>query len=299
VFSKSKKKNLASLSLQSSSLKKPKYSPQSSVIYKNLLFLKEKNMRNLFFAALLLFTVYSCHNPSAENNAESEAKPDKAKIEKLLEFVKVEGGTFTMGDENLSDATPHEVEVSSFYIQKTEVTQELWEAVMGSNPSQNKSWKDNPVTNVSWDDCQAFIKKLNSISGKKCRLPSEAEWEYAARGGKQSKGYKYAGSDNLDEVAWHGGNSNQKIHPVAEKKPNELGLYDMTGNVWEWCNDWYGDYRVKFIKNPQGPDNGTYRVLRGGTLYHYAVDCLVADRGSGDPDFGSNYLGFRLLSPVE
>ncbi len=256
-------------------------------------------MRNLFFAALLLFTVYSCHNPSDENNAESEAKPDKAKIEKLLEFVKVEGGTFTMGDENLSDATPHEVEVSSFYIQKTEVTQELWEAVMGSNPSQNKSSKDNPVTNVSWNDCQEFIKKLNSLTGKKYRLPTEAEWEYAARGAKQSKGYKYAGSDNLDEVALHSENSNQKIHPVAEKKPNELGLYDMSGNVVEWCNDWYGDYRVKFIKNPQGPDNGETRVFRGGSCFCGAGYCLVADRVYGRPDYRLVNLGFRLLSPVE
>ncbi len=115
-----------------------------------------------------------------------------------------------------------------------------------------------------------------------------------------SKGYKYAGSDNLDEVAWHNGNSNSKIHPVKEKKPNELGLYDMTGNVWEWCNDWYGDYRVKFIKNPQGPDNGTYRVVRGGSWGDGAVYyCLVAGRGIGDPDGGNSSVGFRLLSQLE
>ncbi len=250
-------------------------------------------MRNLFFAAILLFAVCSCH------------KPDKAKIEKLLEFVKVEGGTFRMGDENISEAMPHEVEVSSFYMQKTEVTQELWEAVMGSNPSLDKSWKENPVTNVSWDDCQKFIKKLNSITGKQYRLPTEAEWEYAARGGKLSKGYKYAGSDNLDEVAWHSENSNRKIHPVAEKNPNELGLYDMSGNVREWCNDWYAEYRIKPKKNPKGADNSDCRVVRGGSWYavefarDYSAHCLVAKRACSNPDKIEPQNGFRLLSPVE
>jgi formylglycine-generating enzyme required for sulfatase activity len=239
----------------------------------------------ILVAIILVFS--SCHHP------------DKAKIEKLLEFVKVEGGAYTMGSEELEDATPHEVELSSFSIQRTEVTQELWQAVMGSNPSEDKSWKDSPVTNVSWEDCQAFIKKLNSITGKKYRLPTEAEWEYAARGGKQSKGYKYAGSDNLDEVAWYGGNSNQKIHPVAEKKPNELGLYDMSGNVLEWCNDWYGEYRLKLKNNPLGPDNGNFRVIRGGSWSDNAGYCLVADRDRGYPDNWYDYRGFRLLSPVE
>ncbi len=201
-----------------------------------------------------------------------------------------------MGDAELDNAPPHKVTVSSFYMQKTEVTQEFWELVMGNNPSKDKSWKDNPVTDVSWDDCQVFIKKLNSISGKKYRLPTEAEWEYAARGAKLSKGYKYAGSDDVNEVAWHSGNSNNKIHPVKEKKPNELGLYDMSGNVWEWCNDWYGDYRLNeaYAKNPQGPDSGTYRVMRGGSWYFSAEDCLVAYR-----DYGSDSVGFRLLSPAE
>lgn len=196
-----------------------------------------------------------------------------------------------------SEETAHQVELSSFYMQKTEVTQELWEEVMGSNPSEDKSWKDNPVTNVSWNDCQEFIKKLNEITGNKYRLPTEAEWEYAARGGKMSKGYQYSGSDNLEEVGWYDQNSNEKIHPVAEKKPNELGLYDMSGNVWEWCQDWYGDYRVKFKKNPQGPDNGTTKVLRGGSWYFDAVNCRVACRYDGFPDYRSNIRGFRLALP--
>ena len=219
---------------------------------------------------------------------------NKAKIEKLLEFVKVKGGTFTMGFEE----TAHQVELSSFYMQKTEVTQELWEAVMGSNPSDQTS-KDYPVTNVSWDDCQEFIKKLNSLTGKKYRLPTEAEWEYAARGGKLSKGYKYAGSDEINDVAWHSDNSNSKVHTVVEKKPNELGLYDMSGNVWEWCADWYEDYNLKEQKDPKGPATGDTKVLRGGSCRNYAEDCHVARRLYGSPDFRHVLRGFRLLSPVK
>jgi formylglycine-generating enzyme required for sulfatase activity len=219
----------------------------------------------------------------------------------IADFVLVEGGEFMMGDANMGNAPLHKVSLDSFYIQTSTVTQEFWELVMGNNPSKDKSWKDNPVTNVSWDDCQAFIKKLNSISGKNYRLPTEVEWEYAARGGKQSKGYKYAGSDDVNEVAWHTGNSNSKIHPVKEKKPNELGLYDMSGNVWEWCNDWYGDYRLNeaYAKNPQGPDSGTYRVIRGVSWYDFAEFWLVAGRSRGDPDSRDSGEGFRLLSPVE
>jgi formylglycine-generating enzyme required for sulfatase activity len=224
---------------------------------------------------------------------------DKAKIEKLLEFVKVKGGTFTMGSKALEDATPHKVKVRTFYMQKTEVTQELWEAVMGSNPSSDQTSKDNPVTDVSWDDCQEFIKKLNSLTGKKHRLPTEAEWEYAARGGKLSKGYKYSGSDDLNEVAWYYVNSNDKVHPVAKKKPNELGIYDMSSNVLEWCADWYGDYNLKVLKDPNGPTNGTFKIMRGGSWDDSAERCLVARRDYGYPVGRSKYGGFRLCSPVK
>jgi formylglycine-generating enzyme required for sulfatase activity len=224
---------------------------------------------------------------------------NKAKIEKLLEFVKVKGGTFTMGSESLEVATPHKVKVSTFYMQKTEVTQELWEAVMGSNPSSDQTSKDNPVTDVSWNDCQEFIKKLNSLTGKKYHLPTEAQWEYAARGGKLSKGYKYSGSGEIDEVAWYNVNSNEKVHPVAKKKPNELGLYDMSGNVWEWCADWYEDYNLKAQKDPKGPVTGDKKVIRGGSCLNNAVFCLVAGRYGRRP-VGSNYDGgFRLCSPVK
>jgi formylglycine-generating enzyme required for sulfatase activity len=164
-------------------------------------------MRNLITLALMLFSVLYCQ------------AQDKAKIEKLLEFVMVEGGIFTMGDKNISGFTPHEVEVSSFYMQKTEVTQELWEAVMGSNPSYFKGCPNCPVEQDSWDGTQQFISKLNASTGKKYRLPTEAEWEYAARGGKNSKGYKYAGSNKIKAVAWCYKTSKNKTHPVGQKKP--------------------------------------------------------------------------------
>jgi len=243
-------------------------------------------MRNLLFVTFLFMISQSW----AQN---------KAKIEKLLEFVKVKGGTFTMGSESLEVATPHKVKVSTFYMQKTEVTQELWEAVMGSNPSSDQTSKDNPVTYVSWDDCQEFIKKLNSLTGKKYSLPTEAEWEYAARGGKLSKGYKYAGSDEIDEVVWYSENCNTKVHPVAKKKPNELCLYDMSGNVEEWCADWYEDYNLKAQKDPKGPATGDTKVVRGGSWDVVAEGCLVACRIIRYPFVRYDDGGFRLLSPVK
>ena len=158
-------------------------------------------------------------------------------------MVFVQGGSFQMGSNNgQSDEKPvHSVTVSDFYIVKYEVTQKEWRDIMGSNPSK---WKgDNlPVEKVSWDDVQTFIKKLNAKTGLNYRLPTEAEWEYAARGGNKSNGYKYSGSNDIGSVAWYASNSGSKTHSVGQKKPNELGIYDMTGNVWEWCNDWYGDY---------------------------------------------------------
>ena len=144
--------------------------------------------------------------------------------------------------EAYGDESPvHSVTLSSYYMGETEVTQALWKAVMGNNPSRFKG--DNlPVENVSWNDCQEFIRKLKQKTGKNFRLPTEAEWEYAARGGKKSNGYKYSGSNNIGSVAWYDDNSSNQIHAVKGKRLNELGLYDMSGNVWEWCSDWYGQY---------------------------------------------------------
>lgn len=210
-------------------------------------------------------------------------------------MVPVSGGTFSMGSNNGdSDEKPvHSVTLSGYMIGETEVTQALWKAVMGSNPSYHKG--DNlPVERVSWDDCQEFIRKLNSITGRSFRLPTEAEWEYAARGGSGSRGYEYSGSDNLDSVAWYTGNSSDNTHAVKTKAPNELGLYDMSGNVWEWCRDWYGPYPSGPQTNPSGPSSGSDRVLRGGSSYDGATYCRVALRLSDTPS-NRSVLGLRLV----
>lgn len=215
-----------------------------------------------------------------------------------FDMVYVEGGTFTMGatseqgSDAYSDESPaHSVTVSDFYIGKYEVTQAQWRAVMGSNPSNFKG--DNlPVEQVSWNDIQKFITKLNTMTGKTFRLPTEAEWEYAARGGNQSKGYKYSGSNTLDNVAWYY-NSGGKTHPVGQKQPNELGLYDMSGNVWEWCQDWYGSYSSSSQTNPTGPSSGSYRVLRGGD-WGMIFWRNIYSRTYARPDKGRSYNGFRL-----
>ena len=222
-----------------------------------------------------------------------------------FDMVYVKGGSFAMGataeqgSDAQSDEKPtHSVTVSDFYIGKYEVTQAQWEAIMGTNPS---NWKgDNlPVENVSWNDIQKFIKKLNAQTGKKFRLPTEAEWEYAARGGNQSKGYKYSGSNNISEVAWYDGNSRSKTHPVGQKAPNELGIYDMSGNVWEWCQDWYGSYSSSSQANPTGPSSGSIRVLRGGSWYNGARNCRVSSRCYSRPDYRYDHYGFRLVLSAE
>ena len=218
-----------------------------------------------------------------------------------FKMIRVEGGTFTMGatSEQGTDAyegekPAHSVTLSSYYIGETEVTQELWKAVMGSNPSYHKGSR-GPVENVSWDDCKTFISKLNSITGKNFRLPTEAEWEYAARGGNKSKGYKYSGSNTLGNVAWYDDNSGKETKAVKAKSPNELGIYDMSGNVWEWCQDWYGSYESSSQTNPTGPSSGSRRVYRGGSWDRYARSCRVSFRSSNTPGSRGNSLGLRLV----
>ena len=212
----------------------------------------------------------------------------------------VAGDTFTMGatSEQGSDAwfdekPTHQVTLSSYYIGETEVTQALWQAVMGSNPSDHKG-SNLPVEQVSWYDCQEFITKLNAMTGQKFRLPTEAEWEFAARGGNKSKGYKYSGSNNIDNVAWYDGNSGYKTHAVKTKSPNELGIYDMSGNVKEWCSDWEDSYSSNAQTNPTGPSTGSIRVYRGGKWDHRAGDCRVSKRGYSVPEVIAFDLGFRL-----
>ena len=225
-------------------------------------------------------------------------------------MVAVEGGTFTMGasdddtEANSWEKPAHQVTLSSFSIGQTEVTQELWQAVMGSNPSYFTGDLSRPVETVSWYDCQTFITRLNEMTGKQFRLPTEAEWEYAARGGNQSQGYKYAGSNTIGDVAWYYDNSNALgssnpdygTHAVATKAANELGLYDMSGNVWEWCQDWYSSsyYSNSPTVNPTGPTSGSFRVRRGGGWSSDAGSCRVSYRSNGYPSGTGSLLGLRL-----
>ena len=218
-----------------------------------------------------------------------------------FEMVYVEGGSFDMGatSEQGSDAYDwekpvHRVTLSDYYIGKCEVTQELWEAVMGSNPS-NFRGAQNPVESVSWNDCQNFIKKLNSLTGRTFRLPTEAEWEYAARGGNQSSHCKYSGSGNIGNVAWYYDNSGSSTHAVGTRTANELGIYDMSGNVWEWCSDWYGFYSAGAQTNPQGPSSDSCRVLRGGSWGNDARGCRVSNRNLSGPGNSLNGNGLRLV----
>jgi formylglycine-generating enzyme required for sulfatase activity len=248
-------------------------------------------------------TSSSCRSSSTSRGMSAE---EKNIIRNLVSnVVYVSGGTFMMGatSEQGSDAKDdekpaHSVTLSSYYIGKYEVTQEEWTAIMGDNPSYIKGIR-HPVEMVSWNDCQKFISRLNAKTGRNFRLPTEAEWEFAARGGNSSQGYKYSGSNFIDNVAWYGDNSGNSTHEVGTKASNELGLYDMSGNVYEWCSDWYGPYSSSSTTNPTGPYSGSNRVWRGGsfgsgwgTSSNY---CRVTIRGKGSPDFPNGLdVGFRL-----
>ncbi len=216
------------------------------------------------------------------------------------EMIFVAGGTFTMGctyEQGIDCATDekpsHEVQITGFTIAKYEVTQALWKQIMGSNPSRFKG-DSLPVENVSWDDVQVFLQRLNAKTGKNYRLPTEAEWEYAARGGQQSRQSQYAGGFELETVAWCSTNSENTTHNVGGRQPNELGLYDMSGNVWEWCGDYYGTYPADKQTNPTGAKKGSARVLRGGCYAAIGRQCRVATRKSLFQG-GKDYMtGFRL-----
>ena len=245
---------------------------------------------------------HSSGKPRSATAGMSQAQKDRIIQNLINNMVYVQGGTFIMGatSEQGSDADSdenpiHQVTLSSFSIGRYEVTQEEWQAVMGSNPSNFKGVK-RPVDNVSWNDCQEFIRKLNAMTGRRFRLPTEAEWEYAARGENRSQGYKYSGSNNLNSVAWYRDNSGETTHDVGQKSPNELGIYDMSGNVSEWCSDWddRNYYRSSPQTNPLGPSSGSYRVSRGGCWSYFARYCRVSDRSSDYPDIRNNRLGLRL-----
>lgn len=243
-------------------------------------------------------------SPTSTPNPTSKPKPSPKPRSKAIEtftvngvtfeMVRVEGGTFQMGSwDGDSDERPvHAETVETFYIGRTPVTQRLWVAVMGENPSYQSGENDlntygqHPVDYISWYDCQEFIERLSRKIGRKFRLPTEAEWEYAARGGKQSHGYIYSGSNDIYRVGWFSGNS-QGSQPVAQKLDNELGLYDMSGNVWEWCQDyWRWDYDASF--------DDRYRVLRGGGWDYSDKRCEVSHRLYNRPDERSIRGGMRL-----
>ena len=245
--------------------------------------------------------ITSSSSVSDYNSYSSKVLGESFTLEQPYPFkmIFVQGGTFKMGSNEYDDEKPiHSVTLPDFYIGETQVTQGLWKAVMGDNPSRFKNGVDYTVETVSWDDCQNFLKKLNKKTGKNFRLPTEAEWEYAARGGQHHSTYKYSGSDKLSEVAWYNEDWDKgSTHPVKNKKPNELGIYDMSGNVWEWCQDWYGSYNEQDEKDPQGPSSGSSRVLRGGSWCNFANHCRVSYRYGYDPRYRSDGCGLRLALP--
>lgn len=221
---------------------------------------------------------------------------------KRYKMVYVEGGSFDMGAtaEQMApygcEKPVHRVTLSGYYIGQTAVPQWLWVAVMGNNPSRFKG--DNlPVEMVSRIDCRDFMRKLNALTGRRFRLPTEAQWEYAARGGNKSCGYQYSGSDNFDEVAWYNGNCGGRPHEVGTKLPNELGLYDMSGNVFEWCDDWHGEYSDNSVTDPLGPTYGECYEFRGGSWFSSWWHCRVAFRDGGTPGYRDDAVGFRLALP--
>lgn len=225
-----------------------------------------------------------------------------------INLSRVDGGLFAMGathdqgGENFDESPVHNVRLDSYYISQNLVTQELWKRVMGKQIKLNLNATFNtkynyPIVNVSWNDAVKFIKRLNLLTGKEFRLPSEAEWEFAAKGGAKGRlnGYKFSGSNNCNAVSWNYENSAGKMHEVAQKQPNELGLYDMSGNVWEWCEDWYAPYSIASVENPKGPKSGDRKVCRGGSFANTGRDCRISIRGHEAPNEGGDDIGFRLV----
>ena len=253
-------------------------------------------MKSLRITLLLAALVLIANVGNAQNTSKQKSSTSQP-VEPEMVFV--ERGTFMMGctskQGNCSswEKPAHWVTVDSFYIGKYEVTQAQWKAVMGNNPSHSKGDK-LPVENVSWNEVQAFISKLNAQTGKQYRLPTEAEWEFAARGGNKSENYNYSGSNIAARVSWNTYNSGDKSRIVGTKSSNELGIHDMSGNVYEWCNDWYGNYGSEPQLNPQGPSSGEYRVARGGSWSDFAERACVWSRIFGAPDDRDISMGFRL-----
>ena len=215
------------------------------------------------------------------------------------DFVTIQGGIFDMGSNEFVNERPiHQVTISDFKMSRYEITQKQWQNVMGNHPSANKECENCPVEKISWDDAMGYIQKLNQLTGKHYRLPTEAEWEYAAKGGKKNRNFSYSGSNSISLIAWCMINSVLSTHPVGKKEPNELGLYDMTGNVWEWCSDWFdAEYYLYSEKNnPSGPKFASGgRVLRGGGYFDLDEVMKITHRGNGVPTRRDNDIGFRIV----
>lgn len=267
-------------------------------------------MKMMFRSVLMLAVSLMFFNVlMAQRGVEKKkTKKEKGKLQlvnqQLLDSISqnmvwVTGGKYIMGSfSGDSDEKPeHEVIVDGFAISKYPVTQRQWMVIMGSYSGEFAGCDQCPVDMISWDDAQRFIKKLNLLTGKHYALPTEAEWEYAAKGGLKTAGYRYSGSNNIDAVGWHSGNSGRHPHPVGEKEPNELGLYDMTGNVWEWCQDWYNKnyYELQNRNNPMGPESGRSRVRRGGSWFTQMINCRTSARNSVKQDYKDDIAGFRLV----
>lgn len=275
-------------------------------------------MKNLFtLFAVTIFSLSSfgqatsqMQNPygKAAKKPASKNTPLDPKMVELLKsiedkMVKVDGGNFTMGCVIVQDTEcyaqekpRHIVTLNTYYIDKFDITQKEWKAVMGTSPAA-KYCADCPVVNVTWFEAQEFINKLNQMSNKNYRLPTEAEWEYAAKGGNKSHGYKYAGGNEARTVAWYDSTISKTVHPVGQMAPNELGLFDMSGDVWQWCSDWFNDkyYSTSPSSNPTGPARGTTRCVRGGSWWGPMRDCRVANRDQFPPESKDDDVGFRIV----
>lgn len=259
-----------------------------------------KNINRIKFVVVTVLCAFTFHLSPFTLNAQDSVVAVELDNGFRFEMVLVRGGSFTMGNNNTVsyEATKpeHMVAVDDYYIGRYEVTQALWTAVMGENPSKFTGNDSLPVEQVSWDDAQQFVTILSQMTGRRFRMPSEAEWEYAARGGVRSHNTVYPGTrSQLWECCWYGGNSDGHSHPVGRLNPNELGLYDMGGNVLEWCADWMESYSDQPQNCPQGPRQGDNRILRGGCFNSPTWGCSVFERSWYLPDFGYSYFGFRLL----
>jgi formylglycine-generating enzyme required for sulfatase activity len=273
-----------------------------------------KHISSTIFVLLLTVSVFAQSTAHADSTkvkkthstkSAAPVKPVLAELVRSIEskMVLIEGGKFMMGCSNENDTAcyywekpSHTVTVSNFYLSKFQVTQLEWETLVGDKPWFSKDCAECPVENVSWYDAQLFISKLNQLTGKFYRLPTEAEWEYAARGGNKSKGFVYAGDNNANNVAWNEKNSGKQSHPVGKKQANELGLYDMSGNVWQWCQDGFDEayYSHSPADNPTGPVKSLHRVVRGGSWWSENDKCRVSNRDRYPADARDDDVGFRL-----